>query len=83
VDLDSARLRVERALDRHAGEHGEPVYVEPKSEHSRRAVPLTRATVDALRRHLLATGRPSAEELVLARPDGRPLETQHLPRRLL
>jgi integrase len=83
IELDSAKLHVERSLDRHPGEHGEPVYVDPKTERSRRTIPLTRATVDALRRHLLASGRPSPQELVLARPDSRPVDSAMMPRRLL
>jgi integrase len=83
VDLDAARLHVRRSLDRTPGPSGEFVYVDPKSESSRRSIPLTRAMVDALRRHLLASGRPGPEALVFARPDGRPLEAHMMPRRLL
>jgi integrase len=50
---------------------------------SRRSVELSRTTTDALRRHLLASGRPGLDALVFSRPDGRPLDSAMMPRRLL
>jgi integrase len=83
VDLDNALLRVERSLDRVAGQHGEPVYVAPKTRTSRRTIPLTRTAVAALRAPHLATGRPPPDQPVFQRRDGRPLEPLMMPRRLL
>jgi integrase len=44
-------------------------------------VPLTRAAVDVLRRHRLASGRPARDVLVFRRDDGRPLDAYMLPGR--
>lgn len=48
VDLDAGRLHVRQALQRVAGEWK---LVEPKTERSRRSIPLPAVAVEALREH--------------------------------
>jgi integrase len=80
VDLDKGRATIQRALQRQAG--AGLVFVEPKSQRSRRTVNLTRQTVAALAEHRrsqledrLAAGPMWTDYgVVFARPDGRPLE---------
>ena len=52
VDLDRGRVRVVATLT--AVEDGEPIYGEPKTQHSRRTVWLSDGTVSALERHHVA-----------------------------
>jgi len=49
VDLEAARLRVEQAMSR--DEDGKRVFLEPKSERSRRTIALPAVIVDALKTH--------------------------------
>ena len=80
---DQSVITVRRSLDRKPDADGRPVFVEPKTTDSTRTVPLTKSAADALRRHRLATGRPSPDALVFRRPDGRPLDPYMRPKRLL
>jgi len=68
VDLDRRSLRVVASLIRVVGQA--PQLVEPKSRRSRRQVELSRAAVDALRKH---RAKDPSIGFVFARPDGRPL----------
>jgi integrase len=60
VDLGASLIRVERGWDREEGA------IEPKSEASRRTVPLLAVLRDHLDEHLIRTGR-TGEELVFGR----------------
>jgi integrase len=73
IDLDRARLRVRRSLDRSRGADGQPVFVAPKSRSSRRDVPLPPQEVARLRRHRMASGRPADGALVFVTAAGEPL----------
>ena len=79
VDLDGGALVVKRSLRRHGGAYH---LDEPKTERSRRALPLPSPLVDALRAHrdrqaferIIATPWLGDDwNLVFARPDGYPL----------
>jgi integrase len=80
IDLDGARLRVERTL---AKQGGAWVLVEPKTTQSRRTIPLTPTAVSALRsrkrqmrEEWLAAGRPGDEfeaQLAFQTDAGQPL----------
>jgi integrase len=79
IDLDARRLHVTYALQR---VDGRLVMVEPKTERSRRTVPLPEVVVDALRRHrrrqlqdrLLAGARWRETGLVFTTTIGTPLD---------
>jgi integrase len=79
VDLDSATLRVEQALEE--TKRGGLVFKAPKTRHGRRTVTLPPSTVSVLRDHwktqqelrlALGFGRTSADGLVFADWDGSP-----------
>ena len=74
-DLDAARVRVRRSLDRKPGPDGRPAFVTPKSRSSRRDVPLPALEVARLRRHRMASGRPPDGALVFATALGDPLNS--------
>lgn len=90
VDLDAAELRVTGSLQRLKG--GGRVRLPPKTERSRRTVPLVRAAVAALRRQRAAQARqrlragrrwhgsePSSPECyVFTNPAGQPFEESDL-----
>jgi integrase len=59
LDLTHATVRVSRSLDRVRDASGSYPIVPPKSRASRREVPLSPEDAAALRRHLLASGRPA------------------------
>lgn len=59
---------------------GSFAFVLPKSQASRRDVPLPPADTARLRRHRLAAGRPTDGELVFADPAGRPLDASGIVR---
>ena len=76
VDLENAALTVGTALQ---SVDGELIMREPKSSTSRRRIPLTEATVEALKAHgavqaeHIASGEGYADnDLVVCRKDGRP-----------
>lgn len=73
LDLDAARVRVHRSLDRVPDETGAYPFISPKSAASRRVVPLPLEDVARMRRHRLACGRPVEGTLVFADEHGRPL----------
>ncbi len=75
VNLDAARVRVRRSLDRKPGPDGRPAFVTPKSRSSRRDVPLPALEVARLRRHRMASGRPPDGALVFATALGDPLNS--------
>src|SRR5579884_199116 len=64
LDLVAAVVHVRRSLDRVRGDDGAYPVVAPKSRTSRRDVPLGPEDVAAMRRHLLASGRPTDGALV-------------------
>ena len=66
LDLGEGIVRVRRSLDRVRAPDGSYPVVPPKSRSSRRDVPLSDGDVAALRRHLLASGRPRDGALVFA-----------------
>ncbi len=77
VDLDGAKLRVERALEETA--RGGLVFKPPKTRHGRRTITLPPSTVAALRTHwrtqqeqrlALGLGKAPADALVFATWDG-------------
>jgi integrase len=77
VDLDGGLIHVRHTLHRVDGEWQ---LHEPKTEKSRRSVPLAPATVGVLKRHKvrqmeerLAAGRPGSEGLVFATVRGQPI----------
>ena len=73
VDLDAGIVHVTQAIDRELDpDTGEYRVIDPKSASSRRHVPISAATVNAMREHRMATGRPADGELVWAQEDGRP-----------
>lgn len=75
VDLDAAELRVQhtiRQISRYRF-----VLDEPKTDRSRRTLPLTSLAVSALR---LQQGRATSARFVFARPDGRPLPAAEVTR---
>lgn len=73
IDLDGAVVRVRWNLDRlRDKETREFRMVRPKSRAGLRDVPIGTEDVSMLRRHLLATGRPSPGALVWADDDGEP-----------
>jgi integrase len=65
VDLGASVVRVERGWDQEEGA------IEPKSDASRRTVPLLAVLRDHLDEHLLRTGR-TGEQLVFGRTEGVP-----------
>lgn len=81
IDLEAPRLRVERTLARQAGMW---VMVEPKTEQSRRTIPLTPTAVSALRirknkqrAEWLAAGRKGDDfekQLAFMTDEGQPLQ---------
>lgn len=91
VDITGGSLRVERTLARIRGQW---VLVEPKTQRSRRTIPLTPVAIAALRRHKriqeeewLAAGRPAAAEqdkdrLVFTTPAGSPMQGSEVTKRL-
>lgn len=75
LDLDGATVRVRWSLDRVKDpETGQFAFVRPKSRAGVRDVPLAADDVATMRRHLLATGRPSGGALVWADPAGDALD---------
>jgi len=80
VDLDASRLRVEQAMSR--DEDGKRVFVEPKSERSRRTIAVPSVIVDALKAHrkgqleerLVAGGQWRDNGLVFTNRTGGPLD---------
>jgi integrase len=74
LDLDAGLVHVTQAIDRTL-DRGTAAYpaIPPKSEASRRTVPIEPEAVQVMRQHRLATGRPADGALVWAREDGRPL----------
>ncbi len=72
LDLSAGIVRVRRSLDRVRGDDGAFPFVPPKSRASRREVPIASEEIAAMRRHLLASGRPIDGRLVFA-PEGGPL----------
>jgi integrase len=89
VDLEAATLTVKAALQRMSGEP--PRLVEPKTETSKRTIPLMAREVTELRRHRarqkaerLAAGKAwdNALDLVFTNPEGRPLWYNAVEKRL-
>ncbi len=95
VDLQEAVLHVKQALTRvriHDAAKGEAktslVFQEPKTEQSRRAIPIPAACLIALRKHkaeqaqekLLQGQAYQDHGLVFCRPDGRPIDPSDLSR---
>jgi integrase len=86
VDLDDARLRVERSLEEtRAG----LCFKTPKTKHGRRSISLPLGAVAALREHrskqlelrmALGLGRPEPSALVFCNPDGSPMSPEKLSR---
>ena len=79
ADYDRPRrtLHVRRSL---AWIDGEPVFAEPKSRSSRRAVLLTFAAVGALERHLAQQGAGGPEDLIFREASGAPLDGRKITR---
>jgi integrase len=73
LDLDAGVVHVRRSLDRVRDTAGSYAIVPPKSRESRRDVPLAPEDVARLRRHRLASGRPTDGALVFAGPEGESL----------
>ena len=80
VELDAALVHVRRSLDTHRDDDGHYLLVAPKYRASIRDVPLPASTVALLKRHRLATGRPTDGELVFANERGGPVPHQGDPR---
>lgn len=88
VDWNGPSITINRAA---AIVNGQVQFAAPKSEHSRRTIPLTQEAAAVLRRHRIAQAEqklrlgPLYQDhgLVFARPDGRPLShntiTHHFP----
>ena len=66
LDLAAGVVHVRRSLDRVRDAEGRYPLVAPKSRTSRRDVPLAVDDVAAMRRHLLASGRPADDALVFS-----------------
>lgn len=81
VDLDAGLIHVTQAVDRKLDPDtlAYPV-IDPKSRSSRRVLPISPDTTQAMREHRLATGRPRDGALVWAQPDGRPMAASGKPR---
>lgn len=89
VDLDAARLRVERTLSRQGGRW---VLVEPKTVQSRRTISLSPTAVSALRirkrvqrEEYLAAGRKGdefEEQLAFQSPAGQPMQGSEVTKAL-
>jgi integrase len=85
VDLEKGTLTVQQALQR---VEGKLVFVEPKSEKSRRTVPLPKVAVDVLKRHrtrqkkdrLKAGGNWQGSDLVFTSTVGSPLDERNVRR---
>jgi integrase len=84
VDLDAARARIQRSMQRQSG--GGLVFVEPKTARSRRTISLPHIAVTALQEHrgIQLGERVRAEswidqDLVFCRPDGRGIESSTVP----
>lgn len=71
VDLDNARVRVERALTTVKGKGA--VLGEPKSAASHRTVVIPVSTTEVLRSHLAEFTEPGGDSLVFTSVKGRPL----------
>lgn len=80
LDVERGVVRVTRSLDRERGKDGRFELLLPKSNASRRDVPLPPADVPRLRRHRLAQGRPIDGELVFAAADGHSLAAKGIVR---
>ena len=86
TDVDGATIKIERSME----ETAEGLRVKaPKTKHARRVIALPASAVEALRAHRrrqleqrlsLGLGRPDAEALVFAMPDGSPLPPDRLSR---
>ncbi len=90
VDLGKGTLRVHRQLQWSADKPRRPLLVEPKTERSKRQLPLPPDVLDTLRRHrtrqleerLRAGGRWSTDlDLVFSSPAGTPLDASSLTKR--
>jgi integrase len=79
IDLDAGLVRVTQSIDRKL-DRDLMAYrvIESTSAASRRrhGVPLSPETVQVMRAHRLATGRPADGQLVWAQEDGRPVPPQ-------
>jgi integrase len=81
IDWDNTVLHVNHTL---TWFQGQPIFQEPKTDRSRRTVALSTETIETLRRHRAIQAQerllygPSYQDhdLVLARPDGRPVYTR-------
>lgn len=87
VDLDGAKLKVERSLEHTKA--GGLRFKSPKSRHGRRTITLPASTVADLRAHWkaqqelrlsLGMGKSPADGLVLCRYDGNPLQPSSISR---
>jgi integrase len=80
VDLRKGVVHVRRALSEDP-RTGTFEFVAPKTEASRREIPLSKLAIDALRRH--RGGRlPSRDLLAFTAPEGRPLRRSNFHRRV-
>jgi integrase len=85
VDLENGTLTVQQTLQR---VEGKLAFVEPKSEKSRRTVPLPKVTIDVLKRHrtrqkqdrLKAGGDWQGSDLVFTSTVGSPLDERNVRR---
>jgi integrase len=86
VDLETGIVRVAQALQRVDGRF---VFVEPKSQHSRRTVPMPETVARSIRIHrsrqleerLAAGARWQESNLVFTTPVGTPLDSRNVTRR--
>jgi integrase len=70
LDLEAGLVHVRRSVDRVRGDDGRYPFIPPKSRASRRSIPLTPEDIARLRRHRLATGRPTNSALVFGNEHG-------------
>ena len=84
VDLDGATVRVERALEETKGGLR---FKAPKTAHGRRTISLPSNAIPVLREHrrnmlevrlALGLGKPDADTLLFAQPDGSPMRPNQL-----
>lgn len=80
LDIEQGVVRVRRSVDRERGKDGQFEVLLPKSNASRRDVPLPPTDAPRLRRHRLAQGRPPDGRLVFATPEGHTLAAKGIVR---
>ena len=86
VDLDGAKIRIERALEETAAGLR---FKAPKTKHGRRTISLPASAVEAVRAHrlkqlelriALGQGKPEPNALVFSTTEGEPLSPDNLSR---